>query len=188
MKGVFFSSELPELCEIRDFEIPQPGADEVLVKNAAVASNPKDWKMPMRLQWQAIEGNDIAGYIEAVGSKVTGFKKGDKVAAFTKMTTDTKYGAYAEYTVAPSHTAWHLADSTSFEEAATVPLAMMTAALGLFVHLGLETPSTSGSSRRRPGEIVLIYGATSSVGAFAVQLATRAGYSVVGVAGHMPKL
>ena len=79
MKGVFFSSELPELCEIRDFEIPQPGADEVLVKNAAVASNPKDWKMPMRLQWQAIEGNDIAGYIEAVGSKVTGFKKGDKV-------------------------------------------------------------------------------------------------------------
>ena len=86
--------------------------------------------------------------------------------------------------MAPSHTTWHLADTTSFEDAATLPLAMMTAAIGLFVHLGLDTPSTSSTSVQKKGEVIVINGASSSVGAFATQLATRAGYSVVGIAGQ----
>jgi NADPH:quinone reductase-like Zn-dependent oxidoreductase len=45
MKGVFFSAKLPTGTEIRDFDIPKPGDDEVLIKNVAVASNPKDWKV-----------------------------------------------------------------------------------------------------------------------------------------------
>jgi hypothetical protein len=52
--------------------------------------------------WENVEGNDVAGYVEAVGEGVTKFKKGDKVAAFTKMITDQKFGAYAEYTVSCS--------------------------------------------------------------------------------------
>lgn len=80
MKGVFFSSKLPELCEIRDMPIPSPGPNEVLVKNVAVASNPKDWKVPLWMpDWQAVEGNDVAGIVETVGKDVTEFKKGDKV-------------------------------------------------------------------------------------------------------------
>ena len=79
MKGVFFSSKLPGLCEIRDLDLPTPGKDGILVKNVAVASNPKDWKIPEWMSFEAVEGNDIAGYVEAVGSDVTDFKKGDKV-------------------------------------------------------------------------------------------------------------
>lgn len=94
MKGVFFSSKLPNLTEIRDLDIPEPGDDEILVKNVAVASNPKDWKVPMWMpEWEAVEGNDIAGTVEKVGKNVSEFKEGDRVAAFTVMRTNTKYGA-----------------------------------------------------------------------------------------------
>lgn len=94
MKGVYFSSKLPNLTEIRDLEIPVPGDDEILVKNVAVASNPKDWKVPMWMpDWHAVEGNDIAGTVAKVGKDVTEFKEGDRVAAFTVMRTHTKYGA-----------------------------------------------------------------------------------------------
>ena len=100
MKAVFFSHELPGLCEIRNYDkVWQPAANEVLIKNVVVASNPKDWKVPLWIpersvrgsavgtepradikgQIQAVEGNDVTGYIESVGEGVTGFKKGDKV-------------------------------------------------------------------------------------------------------------
>lgn len=94
MKGVYFDINLPNLTEIRDLEIPEPGDDEILVKNVAVASNPKDWKVPEWIPtWNGVEGNDIAGTVVKVGKNVTEFKEGDRVAAFTKMMTDTKYGA-----------------------------------------------------------------------------------------------
>lgn len=94
MKGVYFSSKLPNLTEIRDLEVPEPGNDEILVKNVAVASNPKDWKVPEWVpDWAAVEGNDIAGTVAKVGKDVTEFKEGDRVAAFTVMMKDTKYGA-----------------------------------------------------------------------------------------------
>lgn len=56
------------------------GADEVLIKNVAVASNPKDWKLAKWGYFEGIEGNDVAGYVEAVGSDVKGFHKGDRVS------------------------------------------------------------------------------------------------------------
>jgi len=55
------------------------------------------------MDWESIEGNDVAGHVEAVGEGVTKFKKGDKVAAFSKMVTGIQYGAYAEYTVSLLH-------------------------------------------------------------------------------------
>lgn len=73
---------------LKSFSVPSPDADEVLVRNVAVASNPKDWKYPLRSSsYEAIEGNDVAGYIAAVGTNVTEFRVGDKVAAFSKMGT-----------------------------------------------------------------------------------------------------
>lgn len=90
----------------------------------------------------------------------------------------------AEYTVAPSHTTWHVAESTPYEDAATLPLAVMTAQIGLFVQLSLDTPPEDGSFASHKSQVVIINGASSSVGAFAVQLAKRAGYSVIAVAGQ----
>ncbi|KAI5118213.1 hypothetical protein M0805_004703 [Coniferiporia weirii] len=167
---------------LKTFPVPSPGSNEVLVQNVAVASNPKDWKMPQYIEGYAfIEGNDVAGTIVKVGDGVTEFKGGERVAAFTKMRTgDNKYGAYAQYSVAPASTTFPIPESTSYEEASTLPLAAMTAAIGLFRALDIPEPPSSGTGSTQG---IIINGASSSVGAFAVQLAKRAGLFIIGVAG-----
>ncbi|OCB90534.1 GroES-like protein [Sanghuangporus baumii] len=138
---------------LQTFPVPSPGPGEVLIKNVAVASNPKDWKMPIFTpNYSAIEGNDVAGIIA-------------------------KYGAYAQYTVAPAATTFPIPESTSFEEAATLPLAVGTAFIGLFKRLGIPEQS-SGEQKG-----IIINGASSSVGSYTVQLAKRAGLFVIGIAG-----
>ena len=73
---------------LQSFPVPRPGPGEVLIKNAAVAANPKDWKVPARVpNYAFIEGNDVAGTIVVVGEGVTEYKGGERVAAFTKMGT-----------------------------------------------------------------------------------------------------
>ena len=67
------------------------------------------------------QGDDVGGIVEAVGAKVKNFREGDRVAGFHEM--DTPRGTYAEYTVCPAHTVFHIPSSMSFEEAATIPLA-----------------------------------------------------------------
>ena len=68
--------------------VSSPGPGEVLIKNVAVASNPKDWKMPNWLpDYEVVEGNDVAGYIIHVGEGVKEYKGGERVAAFSKMAT-----------------------------------------------------------------------------------------------------
>ncbi|KAH8111485.1 chaperonin 10-like protein [Phellopilus nigrolimitatus] len=134
--------------KLQSLPVPAPGPGEVLVQNVAVASNPKDWKYP---EWQNdrsyVEGNDIAGFVAAVGPGVTEYKGGERIAAFTKMATkESKYGAYAQYSITPASTTFPLPDSTSFEEAATLPLAVLTAAIGLFVDLGLPEPPAPGAA------------------------------------------
>ncbi|KAI0347680.1 GroES-like protein [Trametopsis cervina] len=161
------------------FPVPQPGPNEVLIQNVAVASNPKDWKM---IHWfegyTAVEGSNVAGYVVRAGEGVTEFKGGERVAAFTRMMTkDPKYGAYIQYSVAPASTTFQIPDSTSFEEAATLPLSLMTAVIGLFTKLPI--PETPSDDKRG----IIIYGASTSVGAYAVQLAKRVGLFVIAVAG-----
>ncbi|KAH8112258.1 chaperonin 10-like protein [Phellopilus nigrolimitatus] len=173
---------------LQTFPVPSPGKNEVLVQNVAVASNPKDWKIPTRFDSYAfIEGNDVAGNIVKVGEGVTEYKGGERVAAFTKMgTKDNKYGAYAQYSVAPASTTFPIPESTSYEEASTLPLAVMTAAIGLFKRLAIPEPpfpAITSSAHTTEQKGIIINGASSSVGAFAVQLAKRAGLFVVGVAG-----
>ncbi|KAM0746333.1 GroES-like protein [Meredithblackwellia eburnea MCA 4105] len=179
MKAVLVSKEGREL---KEYPIPTPGQGEVLIRNIAVSSNPKDWKIPYYMAgYSAVEGNDVAGYIETLGEGVTGFKPGDKVAAFTKMRSGDKYGAYSEFSVAPEGTTFHLGPKSSFEDAAALPLAYGTAAIGLFKRLGLPTPDEPSTAS--PPIPILIWGASSTVGVYAVQLAKKAGLYVVGIAG-----
>ena len=105
----------------------------------------------------------------------------------------TDHGSFAEYGLAPSSTTFHLPKKTTFEEGAAIPLAAMTAAVGLFVRLGLPEPWTGGrtdgaikdsASATQTGPL-LVYGAASAVGAYAIQLAKRAGVGpIIAVAGR----
>ncbi|TID19599.1 hypothetical protein E2P81_ATG06766 [Venturia nashicola] len=161
--------------EIKDVPIPEPGPDQVVTKVVVSGSNPKDWKIP---EWfpQAgpiNQGDDISGTVHAVGSNVTEFKVGDRVAAFHEMMSP--HGSYAEYALSWQHTTFHLPQNTSFEEGASIPLAAMTAALGLYQRLGLPEPWQRNSIIGKPfaSEPLVIWGAGSAVGSYAIQLAAR---------------
>lgn len=112
------------------------------------------------------------------------FKPGDRVAAFHTMMSPS--GSYAEFALAPATTTFHIPRGTSFEAAATIPLCAVTAALGLFSNLGLPEPWVSTNQTRtrvREGGII-VYGAASAVGAFAIKLLVHADiHPIICVAG-----
>ncbi|KAI1771247.1 GroES-like protein [Hypoxylon cercidicola] len=173
--------------EIIDSPIPKPNADQVLIKVHVSGSNPKDWKVPNWRKVTANQGDDIAGIVEEVGDNVTEFKPGDRVAAFHEIMSP--HGSYAEYAIAWQHTTFHLPQKTTFEEGAAIPLAAMTSAVGLYARLGLPQPWTPATE---PIPLV-IYGAASAVGAYAVQLARQSNiHPLICVAGksqaHVEKL
>ncbi|KAF2090181.1 GroES-like protein [Saccharata proteae CBS 121410] len=153
--------------QIVDSPIPEPGPDQVVTKVVVSGTNPKDYKLPDWLKTTANEGDDIAGIVHSVGSNVTEFKPGDRVAAFHEMMKP--HGSYAEYALSWQHTTFHIPKQVSFEEAATLPLAVMTSCIGLYLRLGLPEPWRPATT---PIPLV-IYGAASAVGSYAVQLAVR---------------
>ena len=129
------------------------------------------------------QGDDIAGTVYSVGDDVTEFKPGDRVAAFHEMMTPG--GSYAEYAVAHEHTTFHIPESTSYDEAATIPLAAMTSALGLFQILKLPVPWVKKTPEQKTQTPVLVYGAATAVGAFAIKFLKVAQIGpVIGIAGR----
>ncbi|KAI5918648.1 GroES-like protein [Camillea tinctor] len=174
--------------QIIDSPIPKPTADQLVIKVVVSGSNPKDWKVP---QWRpnlvVNQGDDIAGIVHEVGDNVTEFKPGDRVAAFHEMMSP--HGSYGEYAVAWQHTTFHIPKKTSFEEAAAIPLAAMTSAVGLYLRLGLPEPWKPATE---PTPLI-IYGAASAVGSYAIQLAQQSNiHPLICVAGnsvsHVEKL
>src|SRR5215217_2498694 len=157
----------PETLRMAEVDKPAPNADEVLVKVLAASVNAADWHVlrgkPLFSRatlgllrpkhW--ILGVDIAGRVEAVGGGVTRFQPGDEVYA---NLLDHGYGGFAEYASVPVSVMSLKPAQLSFEEAAAVPMAAVTALQGLGHHGDL-----------RPGQRVLINGATGGVGSFAVQ-------------------
>jgi NADPH2:quinone reductase len=125
------------------------------------------------------QGDDIAGIVHSVGTGVTNFRPGDRVASFHEMLTP--HGAFGEYAIGLEATTFHIPTTVSFDEAATIPLAGMTAALGLYQRLGLPLPWLPAQERLP----LVVYGAASSVGAFAVKLATLSNiHPIICVAGR----
>ncbi|OQV01736.1 Alcohol dehydrogenase GroES-like domain-containing protein [Cladophialophora immunda] len=173
--------------QIKDIPIPKPEPDQVLIKVVVSGTNPKDWKYPILVRGITglNTGDDVAGYVEAIGSNVTEFKVGDRVGAFHEMRKP--HGSFAEYAIAWEKTTFHLPKQTSFEEAATIPLAAMTAAVGLYCRLGLPEPWVTVSQARKDAVAggVVVYGAASAVGAFAVKLLVRSKiHPIICVAGR----
>ncbi|OSS47450.1 hypothetical protein B5807_07219 [Epicoccum nigrum] len=176
--------------QIQDAPYPSPGPTEIVIRNHAVAINPIDWIMQDQgtgfafrwIKFPFIFGSDVAGQVVQVGSDITRFKVGDRVMG-QALSTDEKtnkasHGAFQLYTVLLEQTTSTIPESMSFEEASVMPLALTTAAAGLFdkEQLGLRYPSMQA---KPVNETVLIWGGSTSVGSNAIQLAVAAGYNVI---------
>ena len=169
----------PDVLHIRDVEKPAPKENEVLVKVHATSANAADWHLLtadiflVRLQTgllkpkNTILGADVAGQVEAVGRDVKQFKPGD--AVFGDVFGQNS-GSFAEYVTAPESVLVLKPSNLSYDEAAAVPLAAITALQGL-----------RDMGQIQPGQKVLINGASGGVGTFAVQLAKYFGAEVTAV-------
>jgi NADPH:quinone reductase-like Zn-dependent oxidoreductase len=169
----------PQALRMTDVDTPAPAAGEVLVKVRAASVNAADWHvmrgkplfsratLGLLRPKHKILGVDIAGQVEAVGSGVTRFKPGDEVYA---NLLDHGYGGFAEYAAVPVTVAAPKPANLSFEEAAAVPMAAVTALQGLRRHGELQ-----------PTQSALVNGATGGVGTFAVQIAKAYGPEVTAV-------
>ncbi|KAI5248480.1 zinc-binding dehydrogenase [Aureobasidium subglaciale] len=180
--------------KVKEAPYTSPGHDEVVIKNAAVAVNPIDFLLPKVVNLFApqaklpfIFGTDCAGTIVEVGSGVTAVQPGTRVlglaVSFDKRSNKASEGAFQEYTVLRSNLITKIPDWMSFESASVLPLGLATAACGLFLEdfLGLQLP-TAAKSQRPTGQIVLVWGGSTSVGCNAIQLAIAAGYEVISTA------
>ena len=158
---------------------PLPGSGQVLIRNHAIAINPVDWKMPefgiLIQSYPTVIGSDVAGTIEKVGDNVTKFQPGDRVSGFSAMlvTGQPDEGAFQAYTVVNEHVVARLPQGMSFEEGATLPMAVGTAGSGTFGNLKVPRTKSSGG--------FLVWGASGSVGSAVVQIAASMGYTVFAI-------
>jgi NADPH:quinone reductase-like Zn-dependent oxidoreductase len=169
----------PDVLRLREVDTPTPKDNEALVRVHAASLNAGDLKIlrgeslilrlmnGLRRPKHPILGDDIAGRVEAVGRNVTQFQSGDEVFGVSD------FGAFAEYRCVSEDRLKYLAlkpASMSFEEAAAIPMAAIPALQGL-----------RDKGQIRPGQKVLINGASGGVGTFAVQIAKSFGAEVTAV-------
>ncbi|MFH9066798.1 NADP-dependent oxidoreductase [Streptomyces coeruleorubidus] len=169
----------PEVLEHGDVPNPKLGVDTVLVRVKAASVNPVDWKIQagyldavMDAVFPVIPGWDVAGVVQETGVGVTEFAPGDEVIGYVREDFVSR-GTFAEYVAAPVRTLARKPASLSFEEAAGLPLAGLTAYQAL-----------TRSLRVRSGDTVLVHAAAGGVGSLAVQIARSLGARVIGTASE----
>lgn len=164
--------------EVKPASYPEPKEYEIVVKSHAVAINPVDYAQQLFgpalftwLKFPSILGYDVSGEVEALGSRITKFKVGDRVAALAN-------GTFQHYVLAKEHCVTKVPSSITFEEAAVMPLCLSVAVKALFhpEYLALGSPARDP---KPTGKVVLIWGGSTSVGCNALQLAKAAGYEVI---------
>jgi NADPH:quinone reductase-like Zn-dependent oxidoreductase len=166
----------PDVLELREIDKPVVEDDEVLVRVRAASANPADWhfmrgqpyimrpQSGLRRPRNSVLGRDISGQVEAVGKDVTRFRPGDEVFG------DVETAGFAEYRCVTEGFLGPKPANLTFEQAAAVPLAALTALQGL-----------RDAGQVQPEQKVLIIGASGGVGTFAVQIAKWLGADVTGV-------
>lgn len=163
----------PDVLEVVDVDRPVPRDDQLLIRVHAASLNPLDWRLMsgrpavarllLGLHPHVTPGRDVSGRVEAVGRAVTRFRPGDEVFG-------TCAAALAEYACASESAVAAKPANVTFEQAASVPVAGLTAVQGL-----------RDWGRIRAGQQVLVNGAAGGVGTFAVQIARALGAQVTGV-------
>lgn len=169
----------PSVLQLREVEKPEPGEDQVLVKVYAASANALDYRRFEKISSMGriteerflksinkVLGADIAGQVESVGAKVMRFQPGDKVFGVSAGSV----GGFAEYACAAEDKLLHKPTNISFEAAAAIPIASVTALQGL-----------RNNGQILPGQKILINGASGGVGTFAVQIAKSFGAEVTAV-------
>jgi NADPH:quinone reductase-like Zn-dependent oxidoreductase len=165
----------PDVLDFEEVDEPVAKDDEVLLRVRAASVNPRDWHfmrglpyimrpIGLRIPKDGGFGSDVAGQVEAVGKAVTRFRRGDEVFAHVLS------GGFAEYTCVSEDVLGRKPANLTFEQAAAVPLAALTALQGLRDHGQIQA-----------GQKVLIIGASGGVGTFAVQLGKSFGAEVTGL-------
>ena len=170
----------PDVLELREVEKPAPQENEILVKVHAASVNAYDWHLltadiflvrlmggGMRRPGNPYPGADLAGVVDAVGSQVTQFKPGDAVYG---ERSGNRSGSFSEYALSKEKILAPKPANLSFEQAAAVPMAAVTALQGL-----------RDVGKIQSGQKVLVYGAAGGVGTFTVQLAKYFGGEVTAV-------
>jgi NADPH:quinone reductase-like Zn-dependent oxidoreductase len=174
---------------VREAPYTAPRADEVVVRNRAVAVNPLDVMKQgigdLMYGWlprPSVLGEDVAGEVVEVGSAVSRFRVGDRVVGYAvgmeKGRRHAAEGGFQLHSIVLESLAAPLLDTMGFADAAVLPLGVSTAASALFQgdQLGLRHP---GAGVPPSGEVVVVWGGSTSVGSNAIQLAVAAGYEVV---------
>ncbi|MET8978708.1 NADP-dependent oxidoreductase [Streptomyces sp. NPDC004539] len=180
MKAISYSRyggpEVFEYGEVRD---PKVGPDSVLVKVRAAAVNPVDWKARegyldgiIDPVFPVVPGWDVSGVVVKPGFSVTEYAVGDEVVGYVREDFLSR-GTFAEYVAAPVRTLARKPRNQSFEEAAGLPLAGLTAYQGLVHALSV-----------RRGETILVHAAAGGVGSLAVQIGHHLGCRVLGTASE----
>ncbi|KAL0935667.1 putative alcohol dehydrogenase [Colletotrichum truncatum] len=170
--------------EVQEVETPQLGPNELLVQNELIGLVPIDAKIAklgvFPIPYPSILGTSYGGTVSAVGSAVTGFKVGDKVAAAKSPTAEgNQYGAFQKFVVARDNTTSKLPDTVADLNGPVGSIGNLTTVVGLFnAHAGLDRPDPNTKAPSN-GKKVLVYGGTSSFGSLAAQYVAQAGYDVV---------
>ncbi|KAI8919508.1 chaperonin 10-like protein [Powellomyces hirtus] len=176
-----FVLKAPNQWAVQDVEAPTGEDGEVVIQVKAAAVNPLDAMMAkegfMIGSFPARLGVEVSGIISAIGPNVTTFKVGDPVVARPQ------FDGFADYATATVRHVWPKPADLSYAEAATVPIGTLTASIGLFSDKGLKLVRPRDAKQQQmPREHLLVWGGTSTVGSYAVQLGAAAGYSVIATA------
>ncbi|MEV5481368.1 MULTISPECIES: NADP-dependent oxidoreductase [Streptomyces] len=168
----------PDVLAYSDLPDPKVGPDSVLVRVKAAGVNPVDWKIlagyldPMLdTYFPLVPGWDVAGVVEAVGADATEYEVGDEVIGYVRKDA-VQHGTYAELVAAPVRTLARKPASLSWQQAAGLPLAGLTAYQSL------------ARVAAKQGETVLVHAAAGGVGSLAVQIAVARGARVIGTASE----
>jgi len=162
----------PEVLRLEEVPTPRPGNGQVLVRMHAIGVNPVDTYIrsgsyPQKPALPYTPGNDGAGVVDQIGKDVTRFKSGDRVYIARSIS-----GTYAEFALCDESQVHPLPPNVSFAQGAAMGTPYATAYRGLFQR-----------AQAKPGEAVLIHGASGGVGTATVQLARARGLRVFGTAG-----